>query len=161
MTKFAKTYDLLMKISGVTSGLIIFFISILIFTNVILRNTGGFSWSWVTEICEYGLSFSAFLAAPWVLYESAHIKVDFLLHGSPEHIRKKIEVSINLIGLIIGAILFYLMLRVTFEAFMNETLKIKSLVVPEWWLLTAPVVCFLLICIEFFRRLTIPARGSS
>jgi len=155
-----KVYDTFMKSLGAVSGLVIFFISILIFSNVILRNIGDISWSWVTEVSEYGLSFSAFIAAPWVLYESAHIQVDFLLRAAPVYIAKKIELFINFFGFLVGAVLCYLMVRVTLEAFVNESMNIKSLVIPEWWLLLAPSLCFLLICVEFLRRLSVQLKGS-
>ncbi|WP_369856896.1 TRAP transporter small permease [Candidatus Thalassolituus haligoni] len=161
MSGLSKSYDIFMKSLGVISGIFIFLISLLIFINVILRNTGGVSFSWVTEICEYGLSFSAFIAAPWVLYESAHVQVDFLLRSSPEAIRKKIELFINAVGFLVGVVLCYFMLRIAHEAFVNETLQIKSLVIPEWWLLIAPALCFLLVCVEFLRRIIIAIRGSN
>ena len=161
MSRLAASYDILMKSLGAISGVVIFLISILIFINVVLRNAGGVSWSWVTEVCEYGLSFSAFVAAPWVLYESAHIQVDLLLRSSPESFRKNIELFINSVGFLVGVVLCYLMLRVAHEAFLNEAVKIKSLVIPEWWLLIAPALCFFLICVEFLRRLVTVVKGSN
>ena len=45
---------------------------------VVMRYFAGSPTRWVNEFSEYALLWLAFLAAPWILREDAHVKVEML-----------------------------------------------------------------------------------
>ena len=53
-------------------------IAILIPLDLLIRNLGWGNMPWLYEGVEYALYVGVFLAAPWVLHQGAHVRVDLL-----------------------------------------------------------------------------------
>ncbi|WP_404367160.1 TRAP transporter small permease [Marinobacter sp.] len=146
-------YHYLMQAFGLLSGVIIAAISILVVYNVLSRNLGFGSVSWIMEGSEYALGAATFLGAPWVLYEGAHVRIDILLNSLSHHAGRWLEILVNLLGALVSAIFLHFMTITGFEYYERGTQVFKAFTFPEWWTFTVPVVCFALLVVEFIRRL--------
>ena len=153
MGKIRIIYQQLLNLLGAAGGLIIAGIAVGVTLDVVLRNIGISSFSWIIETAEYGLYVSTFLAAPWVLSKSGHVQVDLVVNGVPRPIAFLLKVCADIVGFVICIVLFWAGFTVTLEAARIGSMIIKELVVVEWHLLIFIPFAFILMSIEFSRRI--------
>lgn len=115
--------------------------------DVIARNVGFGTLSWILEVSEYVLPLATFLVAPWLLYRNEHVRLDVLLPRLPwlNHVA-------NAVGLAVSAVLVVYGVRTILNSAQQGAIVFKSVVFPEWWLYTPVPLCFGLLAIEFVRR---------
>ena len=148
-----KLYFVLVRVLGLLAGLAFGMLALAISLDVIARNLGWFNLPWVLEVSEYILYGATFLAAPWVLTENAHVRVDVLVSQLPKGLARAIDGVINLIGLLVSAVLIVFGALATWDSYRLGSLIFKELIFPEWWLLWIIPLAGSLLAIEFLRRL--------
>ncbi len=148
-----KAYHYVMQTCGLSAGIIIGVVSVVIVLNVLSRNLGFGSIYGTVEGSEYAISGATFLAAPWVLYYGAHVRIDLLQQVLPKSYRKFLEMGINLLGALVCLCFGYYLLSTGTDYLSRGTMVYKSFVFPEWWTFILPITCFALLSIEFLRRL--------
>ncbi|CAM4244883.1 TRAP transporter small permease [Kerstersia similis] len=149
----AHAYQRLMSACGAVGALTFGLMALLIGCDVILRNLGL---NWLpssVEISEYMLMLATFVAAPWLLYQGGHIRIDVLITKMPRLTAQLCEVLCNLTGVIVCAVLAWQSLLVAMDAATQGSLVFKEIVFPEWWLNMPLLFGASLLCIEFLRRL--------
>jgi len=104
------------------------------------------------EFTEYALFNMAFLAAPWVLHQNAHVRVLILVEQLPEQSRLYTERAIHLFAAGICLILLY-------YAVINLNTSIErgqsifgELVFPEWYMHWQVPLAFALLAIGFVKH---------
>ncbi len=155
------SYARLMAACGALSALLFAALGILVFMDVLLRNLGIVNLPWALEISEYLLMTATFAAAPWLLHQGDHIRVDILVRGMAAGAQRLLEVLSNLMGLAICAVLTWEAAGSARDAALQGALTYKVLTFPEWWLTVPMVVSFALMTVEFARRLVQPAAGRA
>ncbi|MFW3613977.1 TRAP transporter small permease [Billgrantia antri] len=148
-----KAYHLMMQACGLAAGSIIGIVSIVIVLNVLSRNLGFGSIYGTVEGSEYAIAAATFLAAPWVLYHGAHVRVDLLLQALPNAYGRYLEMGITLLGAMVCLCFGYYLLATGSDALSRGSVVYKSFVFPEWWTFILPTSCFALLTLEFLRRL--------
>ncbi len=116
--------------------------------DVIGRNVGLGTLPWILEVSEYVLPVATFLAAPWLLYRNEHVRLDVLLARLPW-----LHAVGNLVGLSVCGVLVVYGVRTILNSAAQNSMVLKSVVFPEWWLYAPVPLCFGLLSIEFLRRL--------
>ncbi len=109
---------------------------------------------WLIEVTEYLLAGGAFLAAPWVLRQGGHIRVDILLSSVSSAWSRRLEQLIDLIGGAASLVLTYYAAVAVAQAWRASVVVYKSWWTPEWLLLLPLPVACLLMALEFGLRLT-------
>src|SRR3954462_14740581 len=94
---FGRILDFLAYLVGVAFGIG----TALIALDVALRNLAGTGFPWLIDAIEYGLFAGTFLAAPWVLREGAHVRVDIVVTTLPPRGAAFLETVADLVGLAI------------------------------------------------------------
>lgn len=154
-------YGRLLELSGLVAGIVIALMALLISVDVTIRFLGIGTFPWLVELTEYGIYGITFFAAPWVLAKGAHVRVDVVLMSVPRPVAQAMEVVVDLAGAAISLVFLYYALAAARDAYATDSLLIKSLVIPEWWLLAViPGSCALL-TVEFLLRLRRTLRGDS
>lgn len=125
----------------------------LIALDVALRNLAGIGFPWLIDAIEYGLFAGTFLAAPWVLREGAHVRVDIVVSALPPRGAALIETIADLIGLAVCLILLWYGVKVTLTAQALGSMVLKSIIFPEWRALAVVPLSSLLLAVEFILRL--------
>lgn len=148
-----KVYHYVMQACGLAAGSIIGIVSIVIVLNVLSRNLGLGSIYGTVEGSEYAIAAATFMAAPWVLYHGAHVRVDLLQQVLPKAYRKYLEMGINLLGALVCLCFGYYLLATGSDYLSRGSMVYKSFVFPEWWTFILPISCFTLLTLEFLRRL--------
>jgi TRAP-type transport system small permease protein len=130
--------------------------------DVVLRNLGTPGLPWSAEASEDILYLVTLFAAPWLLRQGQHIRVDILLRVLPRTMAWACEWMSDVLGF--ACCLYFVVYgtRVAAESYASGALSIKTLVTPEWWLLAPLPIAFALVAVEFlFRmhRLALSERG--
>jgi len=148
-----KAYRRLLRSIGVVVGLCFGAIAVLIPLDMLLRASGLGSFPWLSEIVEYTIFTGVFLAAPWVLADNGHIKVDLLATALPTGAARALERALCVIGLLICVSFVVIATMGAVDAHAFGAMIRRTLVVPEWWLLAVFTAAMLLMCIEFLIRI--------
>ncbi len=156
MQVISKVHAALVGMLGFSAGIALACLAVLITVDVTIRNLGIGNFPWLLEVSEYVLFAATFLAAPWVLRENAHVRVDLLLTALPRTAGRLLAGLADVLGLLISAVLTWYALRVTADALERGDLIFKELVVPEWPFFVVVVVSGALLIAEFSLRLAKP-----
>jgi TRAP-type C4-dicarboxylate transport system permease small subunit len=93
------------------------------------------------------------LAAPWLLREGRHIRVDILLRVVSARVAYACEWIADVLGFACCCWLVLYGASAAKASFLGDALSIKTLVMPEWWILAPLPICFLLLAVEFLFRM--------
>ena len=127
--------------------------TMLIGADVGLRNVGLGGVAWSSEVCEYILYLVTLLSAPWLLRRGQHIRVDILLRTLPQLIGWVLEWIGDILGLACSLYFVRYGIKVLIASYLSNAISIKTLVVPEWWLLAPMPLAFVVVSIEFLFRM--------
>jgi TRAP-type C4-dicarboxylate transport system permease small subunit len=143
------------------AGVLLLVMTLMIGADVFLRNIGAGGVPPSNELAEDSLYFITLLAAPGLLRQGRHIRVDIVLRALPLRVGWLMEWAGDIIGLACCLVFVWYGASAAAASFADGALSIKTLVLPEWWLLAPMPAAFALLAIEFvFRmhRLTLAER---
>lgn len=145
---------------------VVFLMMLMICADVLLRNVrlipGVQGLAWSNEVSEWMLYLITMLSAPWLLRRGQHIRVDILLRAVPKKAGWYCEWVSDILGLGCCIVIAYYGFRAVLASFNGGSLSIKTLVLPEWWILTPLPIAFVLLSIEMafrMRRLYLAERA--
>jgi TRAP-type C4-dicarboxylate transport system permease small subunit len=157
MDRFEAAYGKLLEALALAACALIFAMTLMICADVLLRNVqiipGLAGLEWANEISEAMLYLVAMLTAPWLLRRGQHIRVDIILRAVPKPVGWVLEWIVDVVGLVCCIAIAYYGARAALASFMAGSVSIKTLVTPEWWLLSALPVAFLALSIEMLLRM--------
>ncbi|MBY6141944.1 TRAP transporter small permease [Leisingera daeponensis] len=157
MTRFDRSFGILLTGLAVLSAAILAAITLVIPLNVLLRNLGLPVIYGALDAIEYGLMAAAFLGAPWVLRQNAHVQVDLITHGLPPRARRKVVLAACLLGAATCAVLGWAGLQALMQSFSRGSMVRTAFTFPEWWTLTVLPLSMALCTLEFLRKIFRPA----
>jgi TRAP-type C4-dicarboxylate transport system permease small subunit len=153
MARFSEAYGRLLEAMLTLSCLLLLAMTLLIGGDVLLRNIGLGGIAPSNELSEDLIYLVTLLAAPCLLRRGQHIRVDIILRTLPD----KVGWSLEWIGDVLGfaCCLFFVWygVRVAVASFESDALSIKTLVLPEWWILAPMPLAFVLLSVEFVFRM--------
>ncbi len=152
MTTALRCFEKLLSFFGALFGLVIGLIIALICLDVALRDFGLGSLPWLIELSEYLMYAGTFLAAPWVLRQGNHVRVDMLFVALPKKLAIRLEQLVDLVGFGISLVLLYYGSAVVSDAWRSDMVAYKTWYVPEWLLFLAIPVGALMLATEFVLR---------
>jgi TRAP-type C4-dicarboxylate transport system permease small subunit len=159
----SRLFDSLLEKLFFAACAVLFFMMLMICADVFLRNVplvnSLHGLSWADEISEYMLYLITMLAAPWLLRQGRHIRVDILLQAIPARVGWHCEWITDLIALACCLIMVVCGAEATYASYSSGMLTIKTLITPEWWSLAPLPIAFLLLAIEILFRMHNLAEG--
>ncbi len=181
MKTISRLLDWLLELCGIISGVLIILITFGITYNVIgrkifrvKRDLEGFGYwvldmisylfvplPWMTEVVEYILVAITCLTGAWVLKHSAHVSVDLLVASLSPHRRRVVDLTANMLGMIICGIVFYYAVIAFKTSFQSGAEEYAELPVKEWWYFWLVPFSTGLMCLEFMRRVVRANREQS
>lgn len=153
LTRASIWYRRVLSAFGLAAGVVVATLALLVSLDVLLRNLGIVNFPWLIEVAEYAVYVSTLLAAPWVLSEGAHVRVDVLVAQLPRVLARAIDAAMNLVGASVCAVFAYYGALTAHDSFTLDAMLFKELVVPEWWLLAVVPVSGTLLTVEFIVRI--------
>jgi TRAP-type C4-dicarboxylate transport system permease small subunit len=146
---FGRLLDLLMVIACV----LLLVMTVMIGLDVLLRNIGAGGLEVSGELSEDILYVTTLLAAPWLLRQGQHIRVDILLRVLPRRLAWVLEWAGDVVGLLCSLYFVWYGVLITKTSYAAHSINIKTLVTPEWWTLLPLPIAFALLAMEFFFRM--------
>ncbi len=136
---------------------VVLLMTLMICADVLLRNVrlipGVQGLAWSNEVSEWMLYLVTMLSAPWLLRRGQHIRVDILLRAIPSKAGWYCEWVADTLGLACCVAMAYYGSRAVLASFNGESLSIKTLVMPEWWILAPLPIAFVLLAVEMTFRM--------
>jgi TRAP-type C4-dicarboxylate transport system permease small subunit len=166
MERVETAYGRLLEAFALVACALIFGMTLMICADVLLRNArvvpGVAGLAWSNEISEAALYLVTMLTAPWLLRRGQHIRVDILLRAVPRRLGWLFEWVTDVVGLTCCLIMTFYGARAALTSYKAGSMSIKTLITPEWWLLSVLPVAFLALSTEMLfrmRRLALAERA--
>jgi TRAP-type transport system small permease protein len=153
MLSLSRWYGRLLDAMMSAAGLLLLFMTVMIGADVLLRNIGLGGVPPSNELSEDILYLVTLLATPGLLRRGQHIRIDIVLQALPPRAAWLLEWVGDAIGFICCLIFVWYGTSVTAASFSDGSISIKTLVLPEWWLLAPMPVAFFLLALEFVFRM--------
>ena len=157
MNRLEAAYGKLLEAFALAACALVFGMTLMICVDVLLRNVriipGVAGLEWSNEISEGALYLITMLTAPWLLRRGQHIRVDIILRAVPNRVGWSFEWVVDVLGLASCLFITYYGARAAIASFKAGSVSIRTLVTPEWWLLSVLPVAFLALSIEMLLRM--------
>src|SRR5678816_3381545 len=157
MQAIDRVYGRLLEVFAIAACALILGMTLMICADVLLRNVrvvpGVAGLAWANEISEAMLFLVTLLTAPWLLRRGQHIRVDIVLRAVPPRVGWLFEWAVDLLGLACCATIAWYSARAAFASYAAGSLSIKTLVTPEWWLLSVLPAAFVCLTLEMLFRM--------
>ena len=127
--------------------------AVMIGADVVSRYVGAGGVAVSLELSEDILYLMTLLAAPWLLRQGQHIRVDIVLRALPTRLAWILEWVGDIVGLLCCLYFVWYGTRITMASYSAGSIVIKTLITPEWWTLAPLPVAFVLLGIEFMFRM--------
>ena len=163
MERFDRAWGKVLEAFALGACALIGLLTLMICADVLLRNmplipgVDGLAWS--NELSETGLYLITMLAAPWLLREGRHIRIDILVRAIPRKAGWICEWVSDAIAFACCVTVVFYGARATWESISQNSITIKTLVMPEWWTLAPLPAAFALLGIEVLFRVRRLALG--
>ena len=149
---FIRWFDALM--SAFCSAFAVTFgvFTLMVCADIVFRQLGIASMPWLVEVIEYVMYGGTFLAAPWVLRQGEHVRVDLVLSSVPEPVAICLERVVDALGAIVSLVMCIYGVELLIDAYRANFIEFKNSAVHEWVLiLPIPIGCAMLV-VEFMLR---------
>ena len=153
MGRLSGWYERLLDGLMLVACLLLFGMAVMIGADVVSRYVGAGGVAVSTELSEDILYLMTLLAAPWLLRQGQHIRVDIILRILPTRVAWMLEWVGDIIGLLCCLYFVWYGALVTMSSYSAGSIVIKTLITPEWWTLAPLPVGFVLLGIEFIFRM--------
>jgi TRAP-type C4-dicarboxylate transport system permease small subunit len=153
MSALSRWYGALLDALMLLAAALVLIMTLMIGADVILRNVGAGGVSWSNEVSEYILYLVTLLSAPWLLRRGQHIRVDIVLRAVPKRMAYAMEWIADVLGLACALYFVWYGWRVMAASYAAGAISMKTLVLPEWWMLAAMPVAFVLVAAQFVFRM--------
>lgn len=164
MAGIERAYGKLLEALALAGCALILAMTLMICADVFLRNVriipGMVGLEWANEISEAMLYLITLLTAPWLLRRGQHIRVDIVLRAVPKTVGWVFEWIADALGMACCAVIAYYGARAALASYQAGSLSIKTLITPEWWLLSVLPFAFLALTVEMLLRMRRLRLGS-
>jgi TRAP-type C4-dicarboxylate transport system permease small subunit len=152
MKKLSDAFGKLLNVLAVAAALTLLAMVVMVTADILLRNLTRTGFAWSNEVSEYALYVITLLTAPWLLRRGQHVRVDLVLTLVPVRVAWIMEALGDVLGFAVCLVMMRYGLKMTIDSAVLNSITIKNLVFPEWWLLWPLPVCFALLAAEFAFR---------
>jgi TRAP-type C4-dicarboxylate transport system permease small subunit len=152
MTKLSNLFGRLLNALAVAAALTLLAMVVMVTADILLRNLTRTGFAWSNEVSEYALYVITLLTAPWLLRRGQHVRVDLVLTLVPVRVAWLMEAAGDVLGFAVCLVMMRYGFKMSIESAVLDSITIKNLVFPEWWLLWPLPVCFALLAAEFAFR---------
>ncbi len=157
MQRLEAAYGRVLDALALAACALILGMTLMICADVFLRNVriipGLVGLAWSNEISEAMLFLVTMLTAPWLLSRGQHIRVDIVLRAVPPLVGWTFEWIVDALAFGCCAVITFYSARAAWASYAAGSLSIKTLVTPEWWLLSVLPVSFALLTLEMVFRM--------
>ena len=164
MDRWSATWGRLLEAFALAACALVAAMTLMICADVLLRNVplipGLQGLAWSNELSETTLYLVTMLAAPWLLRQGQHIRVDIVLRAIPARAGWYCEWVADATAFACCACMVVYGASAAWQSWSQGSISIKTLVTPEWWTLAPLPFAFALLAVEVLFRMRRLARGA-
>ena len=160
MARLSRWFGRLLDLLMVVACLLLLAMTVMIGIDVLFRNIGAGGLAVSNELSEDILYLITLLAAPWLLRQGQHIRVDIVLQALPRRLAWNLEWLGDLVGLACCVAMAWYGAQAAWSSYASGAVNIRTLVTPEWWALLPLPVVFVLLAVEMLFRMARLQRGE-
>ena len=153
MERLSGWYERALDSLVLVACLLLLGMAVMIGADAVSRNGGAGGIAVSNEISEDILYLMTLLAAPWLLRQGRHIRVDIILRVLPTRVAWILEWVGDIVGLLCCLYFIWYGTLITVASHSAGSINIKTMITPEWWTLAPLPVGFVLLGIEFIFRM--------
>ncbi len=155
--RLSGAYGMLLRALASIACAFLFLAMGLICADILLRNVhllpGVYGLPWSDEASESSLYLVTLLAAPWLLRQGQHIRVDIVLQALPPKLAWYAEWLVDVLALSCCVTIARYGLTTTIASYQAGSMTMKTVTTPEWWHLSAIPIAFALLSLEMLFRM--------
>jgi len=146
-------FDRLLEISSMVAMAMIFFAMLSLCAHVFMRYLFDKPLNWTIDVASIFLLYITILAAAWLQKSDGHVAIDFLF----TFLRRKAQLKLHLFNAIVCVIAFAIVIvfgiKETITVYRMDLYADMPLEPPKWILLISIPIGFLLLLIQYLRRI--------
>lgn len=154
-----KLLDKVCQLCAVIGALLLLFVTFSIAYSIITRQMGLGSPIWVFQFNEYSLLWITFLGTAWLLAENKHVKISLLTTFLGERVNKALDIMHNIVGFGLCGVLAWYGFFSTQDNLVRNVIDTQAVDVPKWIILAVIPFGFVLLSLQFLRKLYISLYG--
>src|SRR5690242_20223431 len=163
LERLADSYGRFLAALALAGCAVLFAMMLLICADVLVRNVriipGVYGISWANEVTEYALYLITLLTAPWLLRRGQHIRIDIVLRVLPARLAWRLEWASDFVALACCIVLAFAAWKAAEASLAIGAMVVKTLAVPEAWLLMPLSMFFAVLAVEMLFRIDRLRRG--
>lgn len=161
MDKLKQVYDRVIVTLAMMAGVMIALVFGFIVVDVSIRTLGYPPPAFVSAVSEYMLLYITMFAAPWLVRERGHVRIDSFVSYLSERTRHRLDRLIVGVAALLCLIAAWHAFWLGYGFWERGTEDIRSITIPRWALYAPLVIGFGLCAVEFLRFLHPAARFST
>jgi len=155
MAGLIRLYDRLIMMLALVASIMVAAVFVIIVIDVSMRTLGLRPPAFSSAFSEYMLLYITMLAAPWLVRERGHVRIDsFISYASPT-MQRAIERMLIVVCIILCLVATYYSASFAIEFWIKGEIDIRSVEIPRSFLFVPLVLGFGLCAVEFLRLLLI------
>lgn len=155
MTFAFRLYDRLIVMLAYLACIMIAAVFVLIVVDVSMRTLGMRPPVFSSALSEYSLIYMTMLAAPWLVRERGHVRIDSFISFLSQKHQLALERALIIVCMILCLLATFLSARFAIDFWRAGSLDIRSIEIPRSLLFVPLAVGFFLCATEFLRLLLI------
>ena len=158
--RLARAWDRLLDALALAGGIAMGAMALWTSFEVVVRYFFARPTSWAVDLAEYAMLWAAFLAAPWLLREGGHVRVEALVERLAARHQRILGIVVSLLGAAVCAVMAWRTGITTYDFYARGLLTNREWQIPEFLPYLAIPVGSALLVIEFLRRAGRYARSA-
>ncbi|WP_370213139.1 TRAP transporter small permease [Roseovarius sp.] len=134
-------------------AVIVLLMSAWISYDVLARNFFGIGSPWFFDLSEYALVWITFLAAPWVLMQDKHVRIELLIDELPTKLQRIIGIAVSVLAFLTCVVLLWKTSAAAIQYYENNVMMARIWRIPRVWPYIAIPIGSGLLAIAFLARL--------
>ena len=155
MALLIRAYDRLIVMLALAASIMIAAVFVIIVVDVSMRTAGLRPPVFSSAVSEYALIYMTMLAAPWLVRQRGHVRIDSFMTYLPTATRRNIERLLIVFCIALCVLVTYLSARFAVDFWIKGAMDIRSIEIPRSLLFVPLTVGFALCAIEFLRMLIV------
>lgn len=157
--RLARAWDGLLDALALAGGVAMGAMALWTSYEVVVRYFFAKPTSWAVDLAEYAMLWAAFLAAPWLLREEGHVRVEALVERLATRYQRMLGIVVSILGAAVCAVMAWRTAVTTYDFYARGLITNREWQIPEFLPYLAIPVGSTLLVVEFLRRAARYARS--
>ena len=153
MASAVRLYDRLILALAFLAGAMVAAVFVMIVVDVSMRTIGMRPPAFTSAVSEYMLLYITMFAAPWLVRERGHVRIDTFISFLGDSARRAAERAIIVVCIVLCLIAVWYSTEFAIDFWRRGTIDIRSIEIPRSFLFVPILLGFGLCAVEFLRIL--------